>query len=56
VLGERLEIGLRVARARRRQPLARQDRSRPVAERERGLGAADVDAEQERDGASPGAT
>jgi hypothetical protein len=56
VLGDPLEVSLGVARVRRGQALARQDRARPVAERERGLGAADVDAEQERDGVSPRAT
>jgi len=50
MLRQHLEVGLRVARARRRQALARDDRARSVAERERGLGAADVDAEEERDG------
>jgi hypothetical protein len=31
----------------------REQRARPVAERERRLGAADVDAEEQRDGVSP---
>jgi len=50
MLGDHVQRGRRVVGERRGQALVRNDLPGPVAERERGLGAADVDAEEERDG------